>query len=463
MALINDPRIYSGGSERIDTRPHTQLYAQLKQREQARNDAFDEYMRNLNLKINPAGMRNQERIPFEEKLKEWQQKSIQNRDRIRDPRKDNGLAQMENQSGFQELLNMAAESKTAAEGLKPFIEVKTDPKKAALLNNDRAMSAVQAHDQPIYVKDESGRYVRNPSFKPFNASELEFHPEEFDIPKYLKNLDYIKPTDKSEEILSTDPATLKNKIRITSKFTPNDYDKMATIGVQTYYSDPSMKMLVDKMYNDPNNKEVLKLNDVFKSKFDKDISNPGDLAAAMTIAAKETTEQEVKMEDDMFAQRKALAKLNDGYVRGRMGLRRAWQQADKATQDTWVDDYIGKVVSTSRTPENRVTYKYKDGRVVNGYKVPMDELLGDAVGIDSENNQGQLVVTDDGDFVTAFFETKDFKPLKKGGTYVIDENRTRRYDRTRLKLNIAKKAGTAPAKEMNATDFGEEEETGILD
>jgi hypothetical protein len=79
MALVNDPRLYTGGSERINLQPHVALYAKLKEREQAKNEAFDEYIRNLNKNVNPAGMRNQEREVFEEKLKNWQQFGIQNR------------------------------------------------------------------------------------------------------------------------------------------------------------------------------------------------------------------------------------------------------------------------------------------------------------------------------------------------------------------------------------------------
>jgi len=115
MALQNDPRLFTGGGERVDTRPHVQLYAQLKQREQARNDAFDEYVRNLNKNINSAGLRNQERPVFEDKLRQWQEFGMQNKEFLRNPRKDGGRASMEFQNRYQDLNNLIAESKIEEE------------------------------------------------------------------------------------------------------------------------------------------------------------------------------------------------------------------------------------------------------------------------------------------------------------------------------------------------------------
>ena len=57
MALRNDPRLYTGGAVAFDSRPHLQLYANLQAREQAKNEAFDEYIRNADResKFNLAG------------------------------------------------------------------------------------------------------------------------------------------------------------------------------------------------------------------------------------------------------------------------------------------------------------------------------------------------------------------------------------------------------------------------
>src|SRR5574341_528528 len=136
MALQNDPRIYSGGGVVLDSRPHVQLYAQLKQREQAKRDAYDDYVRNLNKNINPAGMRNQERAVFEDKLRQWQEFGLKNRDALSNPRKDNGAASMEFQAGYQDLQNLIAESKGEEEKKKPLVEIMTDPAKRDRLNED---------------------------------------------------------------------------------------------------------------------------------------------------------------------------------------------------------------------------------------------------------------------------------------------------------------------------------------
>src|SRR5690606_1707117 len=129
MPLINNPNIYTGGAVVLDSRPHTQLYINLMQREQAKNEAFDNYLRNLNKSINPAGLRNQERPIFEKKLKEWQQFGMNNRDRLRNPRTDGGAASMEFQTRYQDLLNLINESKAEEEKKKQLVEIMVDPDK----------------------------------------------------------------------------------------------------------------------------------------------------------------------------------------------------------------------------------------------------------------------------------------------------------------------------------------------
>lgn len=461
MALQNNPYLFTGGSERIDTRPHIQLYAQLKAKEQARNDAFDEYMRNINMKINPAGMRYQDMPAFESGLKKMQDFGMQNREFIQNPRKDRGAASMEFQKLYQQQLNRAAASKMAAEGLKPFIEVNTDPKKAALLNKDKAMKAVQAHDQPQEIQDATGEFVPNPNFRPFNPSDLEFHPEEFDVPKYLKNLDYIKPTDKTEEIISTDPNTLRNKIRITSKFAPQDYDKMATIGVQTYYSDPSMKMMVDKMYNDPNNKEVVKLNDVFKSKFGKDISNEGDLAAAMTIAAKETTEQETKIGEDKFAQQQKMEEIKNANRRGLLRLHSELKEDDEEANDLWYDSYIDQVTADAKKNPSKV---YPGAGL--GWEIPLDPFLSKNLSVNGVAPD-KLVITTDGKYVPIFYKRNDKGEIDRvkqnnDSSDIPMENKSLTFplERDQLKVSLGGKSGVKQLnKEMSSGKGGNKPST----
>jgi hypothetical protein len=65
--------------------------------------------------INSAGLRNQERPVFEQKLAEWQKYGMDNRDRLRNPRQDRGQASLEFQNKYQDILNLVQESKMEEE------------------------------------------------------------------------------------------------------------------------------------------------------------------------------------------------------------------------------------------------------------------------------------------------------------------------------------------------------------
>jgi hypothetical protein len=433
MALQINPNIYTGGYERIDTRPHVQLYAQLKAREQARDDAFDEYMRNLNLKINPAGMRNQEREVFEEKLKNWQQKGIQNRDLIRNPRQDMGKAQMEFQADYQDLLNLAAESKTAAEGLKPFIEVATDPKKYNLLNKERAMGAVQSHDQPILIKDETGQYVRNPNFRPFSPSELEYYPEEIDYGKFWKdNFSEIKKSEVTERG-EVDPKTMTRVDTTTASYLPEDINQIAEKAVGLLETSPRFRMDVSKL----NPKDY---NDIYKKAFGTDIQDEGDLAAAFALSNLQQRTEKKDIKDDIFGRQKAMEAIRNANRKGLLYLRDSLDKADTAANDLWIDEYVDRVTTESRKPENRQEYKFRDGRVVTGHKIPLDPVMRKAIGLDADKNNGLLIATDDGEFIIAPFKTdKNYQPIKgEDGKYAIDPEKAATINQDQLKLSLGK-------------------------
>ena len=61
MAIVNDPRLYSGGSAEFDSTPTVNLYANLLAKKQAKMDALDEYDKKRLDTINPNGVRDVDR------------------------------------------------------------------------------------------------------------------------------------------------------------------------------------------------------------------------------------------------------------------------------------------------------------------------------------------------------------------------------------------------------------------
>lgn len=338
MALQYDPRMYLGGAVELDSRPHTQLYGQLLAKKQAQQEAFDEYIRNLNKSVNSAGLRNVDRPVFDKKMSEWQKFGIENRDNIR---KRIGGADIEFANKYQDIQNLIAESKLEEEKKKPLVEILTDPTKRELLD-ESSIEGIASHDQPLYAKDETGSLVRNPNRRSFDYSGISFNPKPFDQDKYF---DQFKDVTRMElpPVISLDPTSKTQTTTTTSVFDQEAKDLIASRGVAEYMNNRSFKKTVDSL--DP--KEY---NDFFKQNYGHDIQTPADLAAAYSLKGLQQKVVKTDVSPDTFARQKEMAAINDAYARrrqamndayikGRIDYKKASSQQDGDTiLNKWIND-----------------------------------------------------------------------------------------------------------------------------
>ena len=463
MALINDQRLYTGGSERFDTRPHVQLYAQLKAKEQANKDAFDEYMRNLNIKVNPAGMRNNERRVFEDKLSKWQQYGMQNKEQLRNPRKDGGRASMEFQAGYQDLQNIIARSKGVEELKKPAVEVITDPNKYDRVNKDKLKTALQSTDQDLYIQDpKTGAWVDNPEWRGISVSDIEFNAKPFDQGKFRGLFKDIKRQEQAPTMIK-DSKNMTQTVTKRAVFDEPAKDQIAEIAVTEYMSDPSTKEFIDKL--DPS-----EYNDFFKKNYGHDIQTEGDLAAAYALKTQQEELITSELKDDLFAQRKAMAELNDAYAKGRMYMRRAWSKADKATQDTWVDGQIDGIIAKGKQG-GEVVYTDENDNKRLGFKLPLDPTMAKALTRDKQEPDA-LRLNSDGTIQPVFLIRDDSGKAVRGkkGEYEINKTLSVPLTREQIRAAYSRQFGVKQANlEMGGMDGDGDERSsgsetiGILD
>lgn len=440
MALINDPLQWSEGAERLNSRPHTQLYVQLKQREQAKNEAFDEYVRNLNKNINSAGLRNQERPVFEQKLADWQKFGMENRDRLRNPRADKGAASLEFQNKYQDILNLVAESKMEEEKKKPLIEIATDPNKRDRLSTD-IIPDIASHDEPLYLTDKNGELIRNPNRKSFDVSKIMFDPKPFEQDKYFKSFDDVKRSDLTPTVVKN-PKDMTQTVTTTSVFDQGAKDLIATRAVGELMNNKSFKATVSKL--DPKD-----YNDIYKKNFGHDIENEADLAAAYTLAGLQQKTVTSKLENDTFERQKALAGINHGYRLGEAQFKAALGKASKQDADLWLDDHIDELTEDAKKNPSKL---YPGGGL--GYEIPLNATLAKSLSKDG-NSPDKLIVTMDGKYVPIFYKRdKDgviMNGQKKDQLPVIDEIATVPIDRNQLKLDLGGQTGVKQKnKEMSA-------------
>lgn len=440
MAIRNDPRLYSGGSEVFDSRPHTRLYIDLMQKEQAKDAAFDEYVRNLNMKVNPAGMRNNEIPFFNEKLKKWQEFGIQNREALRNPRKDGGKASMEFQAGYQDLQNTIERSKSIESLKKPAVEILTDPNKMDRVNKDKLMKALQSTDQNLFMKDpKTGAIIDNPDWRPFNIAEIEFDPKPFEQDKYFKQFEDIKRTE-LPPVVTKNPKDMTQTEVKTSVFTPEDKDIIATRAVTDYMQNKSFKNLVDNLNPED-------YNDFYKQNFGHDIQSKADLAAAYTLKGLQQKVVTTKVEDDVFARQKAMQAIRNADAKELVRLGNSLKKDDAAVNDLWIESAIDKWTEEATKGEPQL---YPGAGL--GYEIPLNSFLVKALTKD-KLSPDKLIVTTDGKYVPVFYKRDG------DGNLIIDKNSeipkvstyTAPISRDMLKVDMGGRTGVKQMnKEMSA-------------
>ncbi len=418
MAIVNDPRLYSGGNAVFNANPHVALYANLLAKQSARKDAFDEYMRGLNKGINAAGVRNVDRPAFDKKLADWQQFGMQNSDAIR--KRTNG-ADIKFMNGYQDLLNLVGESKTEEEKKKPLVDMMLDPNKVDRLNSDQVLQSIHSHDQPLYLEDGS----RNHDRKSIDLSSVQFEPKPFEQDKYFKQFEDVKKSDLPPVVVKN-PKDMTQMTTTTSVFDKDAKDLIATRAVSDYMNNKSFKNYVDKL--NPSD-----YNDMFKQNFGHDIQNNGDLAAAYTLKGMQQKTVKSELKDDVFAREKAMQAIRNSDAKGLIALRHSIDKKDEEANNVWLDSYIDKVTEEgmSGTP-----VLYSGGKGLE-HDIAIDPTLNKALEIDKQTPD-RVTSTQDGKYRLIFYKYDD-----KGKTDEIDKNRTREISRDALKLALGGKSVSA--------------------
>lgn len=424
MAIRNDPRMYTGGSVVMDTRPHIQLYANLLQREQAKNEAFDEYIRNLNKGINTAGVRNQDRPVLEQKIKEWQDYGIKNRDNIRNPRTDNGNANMAFMSGFRDIQNMIGESKQEEEKKKPLIDILTDPTKRELLSED-VIPLINKHDQPLYVIDETGKSVKNPERKSFDISSVSFNPKPFDQGGYFKKFTDVKRTDLLPQIVK-DPKTMTQTITKTSSFDENAKDIIATRATSDYFNDRSFRKFINELNPD-------EYKDFYKQQYGKELETMADLAAAFTLKGMQQSVSTSEIKPDTFSQQVAMENIRQRNREKNLALSQRYKESlvdyrsskTKKDAEGVLNKFIQEMYNDGGDKKYDITI---DGNTMRSriIKVPLSLKEKYASREGGEYREPDIFwITEDKKYVIPMFYKRNKKGkilTTKSGTNIFDKN-----------------------------------------
>lgn len=271
MAIVNDPRLYSGGSAVFNSQPATQFYLNSMAKQRAKDEALDNYYRDFNKSLNPAGMRNQDIEGWMGKVNDWRGFYQQNKEAIKNPRLDNGKAQSEYMSRYQDALSDTQRSKNAGEVSKGYVmPIITNPDKRSRLT-DLSLGTIASHDASIY----------DPNHKELDPTKLDFDAKPFGLDEQKKLTGFLTQGVKMDEMIQktvTDPKTHSKTTSYEYKLNPAALQTVGARAANTYKSDDRFQAHIDQLAENPD--VFNELNEVFKGVYGKDIVSNEDFAAA---------------------------------------------------------------------------------------------------------------------------------------------------------------------------------------
>jgi hypothetical protein len=409
MAKAIPSGLYSEGAVVFDTQPFANLYNQFIARKQAKDEALDNYFRDFGKNITPAGMRNQDIPVLTAKNNEWRQFYQQNKNAIMNPRLDGGKAYSEYMSRYQDQLQTIQQSKNAADITKEIGRVRADPKKAELISED-TFNLMALHDKPL----------NDPEHKTFDLNSLTFKPPAFDA-KMREGVYKALTSGMTPSKIAGTPQSIGNfqlKIPYTQEFSEQDLQAIGNRAKAFADSDRSIKNYAEKellpsVINDPIKFE--ELNKVYKQVYGKDAVSGQDLFAAQSILDLNRKSVEEKIEPDVFGRQKAMEAIRHANAKSLAEFKKKIDPNDTEMNNTWVESYMQQLADQARK-SGKFEYKYKDGRRVYEYDIPIDPVLGKAL---AEGNvtPDAVRVDENGNFRRIFYQRygKDEKEGKQEG------------------------------------------------
>lgn len=339
--------LYSGGQGIFNSTPATNFYLQNQARKRARDEALTKYYGDFTKSINPAGMRNQDVDGLMSKVNDMKKFYMDNADLIKNPTKDNGKAYTEYMSRYQDNLNYVNHSKQESENKKPFITELGNPELRSRIS-DEAMNYVHSTDLPIndpnHVDFDYAKIIHNP--KPFTLD---------DEAKMLHNLTQNKKMDVQEELGATDPKTFMRTKTTRNVFQPEVMQSIGQDAASEYTDNSSYKQKIDKLFDswyNPKSGQVelpSQYNDVFKSTYGKDIHVPQELAAAYALNKIQSQSIKTEIEEDKFAQQKAMEGIKQGNRERSIDLKKQAAQELQKGETGWVNTYLEGIIAKSKS------------------------------------------------------------------------------------------------------------------
>lgn len=380
MALVNPSGLYQG-TPSLNPLPYVNIVMQARNRKAAREEAIDKYYQKLPDTINDKGLRDQE-IPiindFKSKIFEF---GVKNREALKNPKIDNGAAQLNLDKLMREAASIARLSQNAAKVDLQAGKFFLNKDNQYALNNDAYLADNELHNLP--VNDPRHKTLDLEKFaanRPFN--EVGFVKDiKTKFPYSEKVVRQPDPTDPNYEIVTTLPVLdEKAKIQMVSD-------------------------AADRFHNDP----------TFRKKIKTDLAGTGQINELLQIAQDVFGVKPEEMDDEMLAAAYTYSKLPIG-----------------KTKEKVQPSIAGKQEFAKGMQEDR--QRHAEAMQLRAHKNAMERLrLQAQLGIDKADKTTPVPPNLLDELTTKFGET--FKPFWGEPQIVVDVNNIPKQYRTLISVS----------------------------
>lgn len=438
MATRIPPTLYSGGVVEFDSRPEVAMYANLLSRKQAREDALDEYYRKLPATVNSQGVRDQDRGTINQQMSDAMQYWLKNKESIRNPRADQGKAQLELENRYRNIRQIVDESKQRGKTALELGKMKFDPTKSYIFDDDGIVDALHKHDLPVGVDGSSAIDLATITVppKPFGSKE--------ESDAFKGAVGALKPSKQFDETATRrDKTSGQVFVPYAESFTEDQVKRIAK-----NYADTASKPMLNHYWKQLHDQtKYNEYNDAYKSVYGKDsyIYTPQQATEAAAILKARTPigqGEEMRTDSDLaFQRQKMMEDIRQANRKELFGMRQAAKNAGDKENEVWIDSYIDKLLEEANAPGNE-KLEYVDNknskRTVESI-VPMDAVLSKA--LEKQKTQpSELSITSDGLYRPIYYKYKDGERVKgNDGRYLVDTELSIPITRDQLKLSLGGK------------------------
>lgn len=406
---------WSAGAVTFNTQPWQAFYERQAARQEAKNTALDNYFRDLNKNITASGMRSQDVPTLLKKQQEWQQLGIQNKDRLLNPKLDNGQTLMDYQRRYNEMQGLINESKEAMKSMDAIGKMKLNPQMSYVFDDPHLVKDIESHELPI----------GDPNRKGINLATLTLPPQPIttkDLDAYNKYLTGNVPFDKVPGQTENLPG-FKTRTPIHQQFSDDNLMKIGGHAMNAYDTDKRWRSEAVKHFEElkHNPEEYNRANTIFKRLYGSDIDDPREAWVAKGILDNNMKATEYKEGTDSYGRELALMGIRQKNAKELIDYKKKIDPSDTEMNNVWYQSYLDNVIKDAKESGERHHVYTKGGKSIAYYNmVKPDPFLMKSFQR-GKSEPDRLGITESGEIMPIFFKyDKDGKQLELNGNPIVD-------------------------------------------